>query len=428
MVRKRLKQGAALVAVFAAWVSPAFSNETITYSYDALGRLVATTTSGTVNNSLNTSTTFDPAGNRANYTVSGVVIPTAATLSIGSATVTEGGALVFTVTRSGITTSAVSASYASASGTATSGSDFTAAAATVSFAANETSKTISVTTIDDAAIESAETMTVTLSAPSSGAVLGTAVGTGTINDNDLPPPSFAISAAASVTEGGSLVYTVTKTGSTSSSFSVNFASANGTATAGSDYTANSGTLTFLAADTTKTVTIATIDDAVVESAETVLVNLSSATGGATITNAQGSGTINDNDVTGPSFSVNDQTVVEGVPLVFTITKTGSTSSTYTVNFATANGTATAGTHYVAQSGTLTFTSAQTTATVSVTTIDLARVSGNKTMFLNLSSPSGGATLSDSQGQGTIGPSDSVCHTCNNSAPPPDPTSSPPPEG
>jgi RHS repeat-associated protein len=69
----------------------------------------------------------------------------------------------------------------------------------------------------------------------------------TSSDCATPPPSFAINDVA-VTEGGSLSFTVTKTGSTSSSFSVNYGSANGTATAGSDYTATSGMLTFAAAD------------------------------------------------------------------------------------------------------------------------------------------------------------------------------------
>jgi len=96
-----------------------------------------------------------------------------------------------------------------------------------------------------------------------------------------------------VTEGGTLTFTVTKTGSTSST--VNYATASGTATSGSDFSAASGTLTFLPSDTTKTISVATIDDSATESPETVLVNLSSPTGGATITSSQGSGTINDND-------------------------------------------------------------------------------------------------------------------------------------
>ena len=116
----------------------------------------------------------------------------------------------------------------------------------------------------------------------------------TVSTGGASPPSFSINDVAA-TEGGTLSLTVTKTGSTSSSFSVNYATANGTAVAGSDYTSASGTLTFAAADTTKTVSVVTIDDTAVESAETVLFNLSNATGGATISDGQGVGTINDND-------------------------------------------------------------------------------------------------------------------------------------
>jgi len=107
-------------------------------------------------------------------------------------------------------------------------------------------------------------------------------------------PSFAVN-DVSVTEGGNLKFTVTKCGPASASFSVNYATANGSATAGSDYTTTSGTLAFAAADLAKTVTVATTNDASVESIETVLVNLSAPTGGSTISDGQGLGRINDND-------------------------------------------------------------------------------------------------------------------------------------
>jgi hypothetical protein len=219
-----------------------------------------------------------------------------------------------------------------------------------------------------------------------------------------PPPSFSINDVA-VTEGGNLVLTVAKSGMTSSSFSVDYATANGTATAGSDYTATTGTLTFAAADTTKTITIATTNDTTVEGDETVLVSLSGATGGASMSDAQGIGTINDNDsaanCSGVSYSVNDVSKVEGGILVFTITKAGSTSSSCSVSYATADGTATAPTYYTATSGTLTFASAQTSNTVPVTTFNLGRSLGIRTMLLNLSSPTAGASISDAQGKGSI---------------------------
>jgi Calx-beta domain len=276
--------------------SAALSNEVTTYSYDALGRVVNSSTSGTVNSGLQTGVVYDAAGNRANYTVTGSTPPTTAILSIGAASVTEGGILMFIISRSGITTSAVSVQYGSASGTAATGTDFTAVSGSLNFAANETSKTISVTTVNDVAIEPNETLMVTLSVPSVGAVLGTAVGTGTINDNDGAAPSFALSAGPAVTEGSPATFTVTKTGTTSLSYGVNYATnATGTATAGSDFTATSGTLTFAAADTSKTFVVSTLDDAALEATETIGAALSSPTGGATITTGSASASINDND-------------------------------------------------------------------------------------------------------------------------------------
>lgn len=169
--------------LFGLLVNVGHASETVTYTYDALGRLVATSHSGGVNNGLQTGVSYDPAGNRSNYTVSGS--PPPAMLSISNASVTEGGSLVFTVTKTG--TGAPSASWASANGSASAGSDYTAANGTVSFTAGETSKTITIATTNDAAVESAETLTLTLSNPS-GATIGTATGTGTINDNDVAPP------------------------------------------------------------------------------------------------------------------------------------------------------------------------------------------------------------------------------------------------
>lgn len=271
--------------------------DTATYSYDALGRLISTTVSGGPANGSQVSTNYDPADNRTAHTVSATT-GNPPTFSINSASATEGTALVFTILKSGNASGALSINYATANGTATSSADYTNTSGTATFTAAETSKTISIPTVDDTLVEGNETFMITLSNPSAGATITTPTGTGTIIDNDAappPPPSFAIGNASPAVEGGTLVFTVTKTGSTSTSYSVAYASAGGTATSGSDFTATSGTLTFLAADTSKTVSVATVDDAVVEGNETVLMNLSSPSGGATITTAQGSGTISDND-------------------------------------------------------------------------------------------------------------------------------------
>jgi len=275
-------------------VMPSVASDTTIYTYDALGRLITTSVTGGPSSGTQTSTTFDPAGNRSSYTVSGVPGPPA--FSINSVSANEGAALVFTITKTGFATGSLSVNYATSNGTASSPADYTATSGTVTFLPSETSKTIPVPTVDDALVEGNETLTMTLSGASAGATIGTATGTGTINDNDLPPPSLAVSNAAAVAEGGTLAFTVTKTGATNMSFSVNYASAGGTATSGTDFTPVSGMLTFLTGEMSKTIYVATIDDSSVEPDETVLMNLSSPTGGATITASQGSGTITNNDV------------------------------------------------------------------------------------------------------------------------------------
>lgn len=105
------------------------------------------------------------------------------------------------------------------------------------------------------------------------------------------PASFAIN-DVSVTEGGMLTFTVSKLGYSATNVGVNWATANGTATAGSDYTAGSGSLTFTSAENSKSIVVQTLNDGATESAETVFVNLTNAVGGATIADAQGIGTIN----------------------------------------------------------------------------------------------------------------------------------------
>ena len=228
-----------------------------------------------------------------------------------------------------------------------------------------------------------------------------------------PPPggvSFSISSNASVTEGTNSVFTITKSGTATTSLTVGYATADGTAVAPGDYTAKSGSLTFTTAQTEKTVSVVTIDDTTVESPESFTMSLSGPTGGATIGTGMATATIDDNDsagtCSGVSFAVENTSATEGGNLSFAVTKTGSTSSSCSVDYATANGTATAGSDYTAKSGTLTFTSTQTSKNVSVATIDDSAVENNETVKLNLSNATGGATISDSQGNGTVTDTDS----------------------
>ena len=141
-----------------------------------------------------------------------------------------------------------------------------------------------------------------------------------------------------------------------STVTVGYATANGTATAGSDYVAKSGTLTFAPGTVQATFNVTINGDTTVEPDETFVVNLSSPAG-ALIADGQGVGTITNDDVTTPTLSISDVSVVEGnsgtTTARFVVSLSAASTSTVTVGYATANGTATAGSDYVAKSGTLT---------------------------------------------------------------------------
>jgi hypothetical protein len=189
---------------------------------------------------------------------------------------------------------------------------------------------------------------------------------------------------------------------------VKYATANGTATAGSDYTAASGALTFAPGQTSLTVPVPVIGDAILESNETFYVNLSSPVG-ATLFDSQGLGTILNDE--GPVLRINNVSKAEGnsgvTAFTFTVTLSPASASTVTVSYATANGTATvAGGDYLAKVDTLTFPAGQTSQTVTVSVIGDTNKEASETFFVNLSGATG-ATLFDSQGKGTILDDDNV---------------------
>ena len=249
----------------------------------------------------------------------------------------------------------------------------------------------------------------------SGACSGTGACQVTMSAARAVTATFSGSAAPSlsignvtVNEGQSgtvaAVFTVTLSPSSAQTVTVNFATANGTATAGSDYVAQTGNLTFTAGQTTKTISVTVNGDTTSEPNETFFVNLSSASG-ATLADAQGQATITNDDVaTPPKLSVSDVTLTEGHSgtsnATFTVTLSAPSASTVTARFATGNGTATAGSDYVAKTGTLTFTAGQTSKTVNVTVNGDTRVERDESFLVNLSSASG-ATLLDGRGRASI---------------------------
>ncbi|MGF1520815.1 MAG: Calx-beta domain-containing protein [Leptolyngbyaceae cyanobacterium] len=217
-------------------------------------------------------------------------------LSIDDVTVNEdAGTATFTVSLSQPSDADVTVDFTTADGTAVAGNDYTSTSGTLTFAAGETTQTLTVDILNDADVEANdETFTVNLS-NANGAAIADATGIGTIVDDDAALlPELSIDDITVNEADGTATFTVNLSAAAASDVTVNFATADGTAIAGSDYAAANGTLTFAAGTTSQTVTVDLIDDAVAEGSETFAVNLTGATG-ATIVDGSGTATISDND-------------------------------------------------------------------------------------------------------------------------------------
>ncbi|MET0702183.1 MAG: Calx-beta domain-containing protein [Mycobacterium sp.] len=210
--------------------------------------------------------------------------------------------LGFAVTLTKPSKVAVTVRYTTSNGTATAGQDYTAASGILTFAPGVTSQVANIGVLGDATVESNETFTVTLSGPS-GMTVASGTATGTIVNDDavagLPTVSIASGSRNESNSGtANLGFTVTLSSPSSTAVTVRYATSNGTATAGQDYTAASGTLTFAPGVTSQVANIGVLGDATVESNETFTVTLSGASG-ATVAAGTATGTIVNDDTTAP---------------------------------------------------------------------------------------------------------------------------------
>ena len=121
--------------------------------------------------------------------------------------------------------------------------------------------------LGDTTTEGTETFAVNLSSPVN-AKIADAQGIGTIYDNE-GPPSLVVTDVSGAEASGTISFSVLLTNASGSSVSVDYATADGSAIAGSDYTATSGPLTFTPGQTSKTVPVTIVNDALAEDDETL---------------------------------------------------------------------------------------------------------------------------------------------------------------
>jgi hypothetical protein len=328
-------------------------------------------------------------------------VPTGIQMTSDTITTFEGNSsLQLTVTRNGDVSGTSMVGYATSDGTATAGSDYVATSGTLTFAPNETSKTITVPVLDDNIWEGAsENFSLTLNNPGSGVNLNQPASTViTVNDSRTKPSIF-ISFSQSVIEGNSgttnALIPVSLSNGSFQTITVDYATANNSAIAGSDYTGVTGTLTFPPGTTTQSISVPIIGDPDDEGNETFFINLSNQTNATFISNSQSTVTIVNDD--GPptlQFSTTQYQVNEGAgSAVITVTRLGKADNPVSVDFTTVDGSAAQTRDYSITAGTLSFAAGETSKTFRVLITDDAYLESTEFLNMTLSIATGiGASL------------------------------------
>ncbi len=356
-----------------------------------------------------------------NVDATGTILTDDNTFSIQSVTVAEEGAgdtaqtVTLRVSRTG--TLASSVQYATVNGTALSTGarpDFTAKSGTLTFAAGEAFKDITVAITKDANYEFDENFTVALSNAVDGIIAVGPTGTGTVtiaNSDVAPTLSLEASTATEGVGGGQIFFRALLTAANEREEpTVQFETIDGTAVSSGifrDFTALASELRFANGSTAQNIVLNVTQDTIDEDDQTFLVrlknpNLVAFTGGGATTTAIG--TIVDNDPA-PGLSVSDLSIGENesglAGKVFTVTLSSESERPVTVNWSTVEGTAKAGLDFTASPATLlTFAPGEKTKTVFVPVLDDALDEAAETFEVVLATPTN-ATLTDARGLGTI---------------------------
>jgi len=327
----------------------------------------------------------------------GMPLPTM--FSIGDAEALEGsaasgGQLTFNVYLSREEADSVTVDYATSGGSAVEGTDYTAASGTLTFGPGDTLKNVTVDVLGDSDAESDETFTVTLSNPTAFVLIddgiggGSGVGTGTILNDDVPPPplEFFITANPTVNEGDVIDYTVSMSRQPTEYVEVTVTVGGGTATFGSDYTGGC-TIGFNPGDPPMVQSVYTVTDELIEGDETFNITLANPVGG--VIGAEGEVTVTILDPPPLEFFVTaNPTVNEGDVIDYTVSMSRQPTEMVWVDVLVPGGTATFGTDY-GGGCTIGFNPGDPPMVQSVHTVTDELIEGDETFNITLANPSAG---------------------------------------
>ncbi len=313
-------------------------------------------------------------------TVNAVFAPDAPTLYVQDASTYEGKAgtthtmkLNVSLTRASVGTTAVS--YSTTDGTATAGSDYTAKSGTLKIGAGKSAGVITVPVTGDNAIEGDEDFGLVINSVSGGYDIGTAQATGTILDDDTDNPPVVSVGDATIVEGNSgtanAVFTVTMSAPRTTKTPVSYETANGSAIAGSDYTAKTGTVTIAAGAVMAKILVPVKGDTTPAGTKTFAVKVTgTGSSGVSTDRDNATGRILDDDTTPLSgASIGDATVIEGDTgqkvVTLAVTLSAPRSTTTAVRYHTLDGTATADGDYVGKTGVVNILAGKVSGTITI---------------------------------------------------------------
>ena len=305
----------------------------------------------------------------------------------------EGNNYTFTITLDTASVQSITVNYSTNAGTATT-ADYTHSTGTVTFVPGDTSEIVNVAITDDALNECDEAFTMDLTTPAAtDCVASVTINTDTATATILASDAVQVSATApgAGAEASSFVFTVDLDTVSTQTVTIDYTTADGTATSAGDYTATSGTLTFNPGVTSLTVPVASTGDAVNECDETFDLDLTNPTGlsCASVSIAAGTATTTINADAAVQVSVTAPGAgVEATSFVFTVELDIVSTQTVTIDYSTADGTATSAGDYTATSGTLTFNPGVTSLTVPVASTGDAVNECEETFDLDLTNPTG----------------------------------------
>ena len=309
----------------------------------------------------------------------------------------DGGPVLLTVVRNGIQTGVASVGYIVSAGTA-SGADVNLASGTVTFADGQASNVISIPIINDTVDEPVEYFTATLANPGVATTIATNSSVRVdILDDDVPGVLALSAATLSATENAPTVdLTVVRANGTDGVVSATFSVASGTATAGADFLTLTGSVTLVDGETSKTFSVALLDDFLDEPNETFTVTLSAPTAGSSL-GAQRSATVTltDDDIPGVlAFSGASFSGGESAPAtaVLTILRTLGDDGPVSVHFTVTAGSAQDGTDFTISSGTVNFAHLDVSKTLTIPLVNDQYVEVSESFTVTLDTPTGGATL------------------------------------